>query len=257
MFYQVNDVQLFVADEGKKSPALLFIHFWGGSSETWKPVADILRTKYRCIRFDQRGWGKSDKPKAGYNIQSLADDVLSLAEALQLDDYILVGHSMGGKVAQAVAGQNPKGLKKLILVAPSPAAATIMPTEMKQGMTTAYTSLENINATIEQVFKAADLSAEIKQQVIEDMQHHNTASRLGWPEIALGEDISACLSNIQIPTLVIAGENDIVDTPDRLKREVVQKIPNAEMTVISDVGHLIMLQAPQKVAELINRFIDL
>ncbi|MDE1191746.1 MAG: alpha/beta hydrolase [Arachidicoccus sp.] len=254
MFYQVNDIQLFVADEGEKSPTLLFIHFWGGSSNTWKPVTDILHAKYRCIRYDQRGWGKSDKPKSGYDIQSLADDVVALVEALQLEEYILVGHSMGGKIAQAVAGRNPKGLRKLILIAPSPATPTIVLTEMKQGMIAAYTSLENINGIIEQVFKASDLSLESKQQVIEDMQHHSAESRCAWPELALEEDVSECLPNIKIPTLVIAGENDIVDAPARLKQEVAQKIHNAEMAVIPNVGHLIMLQAPKKVAELINVF---
>ncbi|HEY0298169.1 MAG TPA: alpha/beta hydrolase [Arachidicoccus sp.] len=256
MFCQVNDNRLFVADEGEKSPVLLFIHFWGGSSGTWKPVTDILHTKYRCVRFDQRGWGKSDKPESGYDINSLADDVMALVEALRLDDYILVGHSMGGKIAQTVAGRKPKGLRKLILIAPSPAAPTIMPPEMKQAMIAAYTSLENITGTIEQVFKASDLSIECKQQVIKDMQQHSAEARRGWPELALEEDVSGCLPNIQIPTFVIAGENDIVDAPDRLKQEVVQKIPNAEMAVIPNVGHLIMLQAPQKVAELINVFVN-
>ncbi|ANI89765.1 hypothetical protein A9P82_10980 [Arachidicoccus ginsenosidimutans] len=254
MFYQVNDIQLFVADEGDKNPTLLFIHFWGGSSRTWKPVTDILYTKYRCVRFDQRGWGRSDKPKSGYDIRSLAEDVLALVAILGLEDYILVGHSMGGKIAQVIAGSNPKGLRKLILVAPSPATPTILPKEMKQKMTTAYTSLENITETIEQVFKATDLSSESKQQVTEDMQHHSTASRCSWPESALGEDVSECLPNIQIPTLVIAGENDIVDSPDRLRQEVLQKIPNAEMVIIPNVGHLMMLQTPEKVAELISTF---
>lgn len=254
MYYQVNDVRLFVADEGDKSPALLFIHFWGGSSRTWQQVTHLLRNEYRCIRFDQRGWGDSDKPQTGYHIRSLAADVLALVQALQLDDYILVGHSMGGKIAQAIAAQKPKGLRKLVLVAPSPALPTVLTAEMQHAMTQAYASLEGINATIDHVFKAADLSPANRAQVISDMQKHCTGSRMGWPGIALQEDVSAGLESVEIPTLVIAGENDEVDPPARLEAEVVSKIPAARMVVVQGVGHLAMLQAPEKIAQLIRDF---
>lgn len=256
MIYNVNNIRLFVTDEGQQSPVVIFIHFWGGSSETWKPVTDILNSKYRCIRFDLRGWGKSEKPKSGYDIMTLADDVQALIKDLQLVDYILVGHSMGGKIAQVIAGRKPKGLRKLILVAPSPASSTILPLEMKDKMIAAYTSLENINETIEHIFMASDLSLKSKQQVIRDMQQHTDQSRLGWPELALEEDFSKYLADIKIPTLVIAGANDIVDPPIRLQKEVIEKISESKMTIIPDVGHLIMLQNPQKVAELISSFIE-
>lgn len=91
---------------------------------------------------------------------------------------------MGGKIAQAIAAKMPAGLKKLILVAPSPAVSTILPAEMVMGMENAYTSLDNINQTIDHVFNASDLPPALRQTVVEDMQRHNTASRLGWPAAA-------------------------------------------------------------------------
>ncbi|UPK71028.1 alpha/beta fold hydrolase [Chitinophaga filiformis] len=254
MYYQVNDVRLLVESEGNNHPALIFLHFWGGSSRTWKQVSDLLKKDYRCIRMDLRGWGESDKPQTGYDIQSLADDVSGLISQLQLNNYILVGHSMGGKIAQAIAAKKPAGLKKLILVAPSPAVSTILPAEMVLGMENAYTSLDNINQTIDHVFNAPDLTPTVRQTIVEDMQRHNTASRLGWPAAALTEDVSAGLSSIYIPTLIIAGENDIVDSPSRLQAELVAIIPGSRMVVIPRVGHLIMVQQPEKVAELIHDF---
>lgn len=254
MYYQVNDVRLWVESEGNNHPALIFLHFWGGSSRTWKQVSDLLKKDYRCIRMDLRGWGESDKPQTGYDIQSLANDVLGLVSQLQLDNYILVGHSMGGKIAQAIAAKMPAGLKKLILVAPSPAVSTILPAKMVTGMENAYTSLDNINQTIDYVFNASDLPPAVRQTVVEDMQRHNTASRLGWPAAALTEDVSAGLSSVNIPTLVIAGENDIVDSPARLQADLVTIIPDAGMVIIPRVGHLIMVQQPEKVAELIHDF---
>lgn len=255
MYYQLNDVKLFVRQDGEKNPAIIFLHFWGGSSRTWEPVTHLLKADYHCIRIDLRGWGASDKPQTGYDISSMAEDVLLLIQELQLDNYILAGHSMGGKIAQAIAAQKPEALKKLILVAPSPAVPTLLPDEMVKGMLQAYTNIDNIQFTIDHVFEAADLSPDLRRVVIEDMQQHNTASLTAWPGKAMNEDVSAGLSGIQIPTLVVAGGNDKVDPPARLAEEVVARIANARMVVIPDAGHLSMLQAPDKVAALIKEFV--
>ncbi len=106
MYYTVNKIKLFVKDEGNGQPALVFLHFWGGSSQTWNGVTAILKDKFRCISYDHRGWGRSEKTPTGYSIESLASDTLALIETLNLDNYILVGHSMGGKVAQYIAAKN-------------------------------------------------------------------------------------------------------------------------------------------------------
>lgn len=255
MYYQINNVRLFVRDEGNGNPVLIFLHFWGGSSATWKSVTDILKDKYRCISYDHRGWGESEKPGYGYSIESLAKDTLELIRQMKVKNYILVGHSMGGKIAQYIAAQQPEGLQRLILVAPSPSTPTIMPKEMQEGMRNAYTSIEAINATIDHVFNAGDLDNAVRMELTEGIQKHTEASRLGWTDIALLEDVSAGVNDIKTPTLIIAGEKDIIDSPERLQREVQAMIPNSQMTVIPNTGHLIMLQEPQKLAKLIDDFI--
>lgn len=254
MFYTVNNVKLFVKDEGQGDPVLLFLNFWGGSTETWNGVTEKLKDSFRCITYDHRGWGKSEKPETGYEITSLGKDALALIEALGLEQYVIVGHSMGGKVAQYIAAQKPAGLSRLILVAPSPSFPTIMPAEKYEGMKTAYTSLEGINATIDHVFNASDIKPEIRAQVIHDIQSHSDSSRTAWPSSAILEDVSAGVSEIEVPTLIIAGEKDIVDSPERLSAEVKAVIPGSQMEIIHGAGHLLMLQQPVKVAELIHNF---
>lgn len=255
MLYSVNNIRLFVRDEGKGEPTLLFLHFWGGSSAIWHGVISLLKDQYRCISYDSRGWGNSDKPETGYSIDALAADTFALIETLKLENYIIIGHSMGGKIAQYIAAQKPAGLKKLILIAPSPSLPTILPSEILEGMRNAYTSLKGINATIDHVFKAADISRNLREQLIAGMQKNTNFSRLGWTDIALPQDVSANVDKIKTPTLIIAGENDIVDPPQRLEAEVKSLIPGSKLTIIRSVGHLMMLQKPAKVAELINNFI--
>jgi len=255
MNYQINDVRLHVEDHGQGKPTLLFLNFWGGSTRTWTEVTDILLPKFRCVRYDYRGWGQSEKPETGYGIKELASDALMLIKELQLDDYVIVGHSMGGKIAQYIASLNPVGLQGLLLVAPSPAFATIMPENMYQNMLSAYTSKPGIEHTIDHVFNASGLSAEMRARTIGDMQRHNDAARIGWPQIAMKEDVAAGLQNISVPTVVVVGDKDIVDNPERMKKEVVAHIAGAELTIIPQVGHLSMLQAPREVAAVISSFV--
>src|ERR1700739_27440 len=76
-----NGIQLNVRDEGKGEPSLLFLHYWGGSSRTWDPVINSLKTDFRCVAYDHRGWGKSDKPETGYSVHDLAEDAEALPNA--------------------------------------------------------------------------------------------------------------------------------------------------------------------------------
>jgi pimeloyl-ACP methyl ester carboxylesterase len=98
----------------------VFLHYYGGSARVWRKVIAALPKSYHSIAIDQRGWGESDPPASGYSLADLADDAQGVIEALNLKRYILVGHSMGGKVAQLMASRRPKGLVGLALVALRP-----------------------------------------------------------------------------------------------------------------------------------------
>jgi pimeloyl-ACP methyl ester carboxylesterase len=89
--------QLQVDEAGSGLPALVFVHYWGGSARTWSSVIQGIAGTVRCVAYDQRGWGRSGGPAEGYAISDLATDLATVVSALGLDDYVLVGHSMGGK----------------------------------------------------------------------------------------------------------------------------------------------------------------
>ena len=110
---------IHVAENGAGEPALMFLHYWGGSSRTWRGVIDRLGGKPRCIALDQRGWGDSVAIDGRYDLRTMADDAEGVAGALGLSRYVLVGHSMGGKVAQIIAARRPHKHR-----APPPANAT-------------------------------------------------------------------------------------------------------------------------------------
>ena len=102
---RLAQLEIYAEEEGEGSPALVFIHYWGGSRRTWSEVIAPLSSRFRCIAVDLRGWGKSDRPVDDYSLFAQADDVEGVVEALNVKDFVLVGHSMGGKIAQILAGR--------------------------------------------------------------------------------------------------------------------------------------------------------
>ncbi|WP_408580536.1 alpha/beta fold hydrolase, partial [Burkholderia cenocepacia] len=79
---QSNGVRIRVADKGHGDVAVVFLHYWGGSSRTWSMVTDDLSNEFRTVATDHRGWGNSEAPKAGYSISHLADDAQGVIEGL-------------------------------------------------------------------------------------------------------------------------------------------------------------------------------
>jgi pimeloyl-ACP methyl ester carboxylesterase len=143
MRLKAGELSFNVLETGSGEPTLLFLHYWGGSARTWNAVTAQLSTNFRCIAYDQRGWGQSDAPEQGYSIRDLALDAAHIVEALRLHRYVLVGHSMGGKVAQFLASQRPPGLVGLVLVAPATPTPQNLPEPAKQAQLHAYDDREN------------------------------------------------------------------------------------------------------------------
>lgn len=254
MRYHVNGVELYVEEQGQGEIALVFLHFYGGSARTWGKVIDGLKENYHCIAYDQRGWGSSDKSAASYTIKDLADDAQALIQELALKRYVLIGHSMGGKAAQLLASRNPAGLEALILVAPSPPTPQEMPQELRNAMVHFYDNREGAEIAFSNL-TLLPLEENTREMVLEDMQKSAPLARAAWPETAMLEDISAEVKNINVPTLVLAGESDPVDRLETLKRQLLPRIPYAELHVIPETGHLSPLEVPSQISNGISNFL--
>lgn len=254
MFVRSNGIELHVQQRGAGGPALVFLHYWGGSSRTWRHVIDALEPDFRTIAIDQRGWGQSEAPATNYALADLAADASGVIEALGLRRYILVGHSMGGKVAQLVASCRPSGIAGLVLVAPSPPSPLALTDEVRHGMVKAYATRETILETVAQVLTARQLQLQDLELVVADGLLGAAPAIAAWPLSASQEDITAQAAMIDVPTMVIAGAEDRVDPPDVLRRELLPHIPQAQFHLLPGVGHLSPLEAPRDIANLIRTF---
>lgn len=251
---QIGEVALEVEIAGKGEPALVFLHYWGGTHRTWNSVVAELETSFQLVTYDMRGWGRSGASADGYSLSQLANEAVALIDRLGIRKYVLVGHSMGGKVAQLIASRHPQGLAGLVLVAPATPTAAVLPEEAKQQQLHAYDNRDTVVQTVA-FLSAHTHPPEIVDQIVEDSLSGAPAAKLAWPNEGMVEDISAEAAEIQVPTLVIAGELDKLDSIEQHRQEVVARIPGAKLEVIRGSGHLLPIDEPVYTAEAIRRFV--
>lgn len=235
-------------------PTLVFLHYWGGSARTWDLVVDRLVGR-DMLTVDFRGWSRSIGMSGPYTLRRLADDTLAVIADAGVTDYVLVGHSMGGKVAQLVAATRPVGLRGIVLVGSGPAkpAAEITP-EYREGLSHAYDSDESVAGARDNVLTATELPESIKAQIASDARSGADAARTEWPLRGIAEDVSERTRMISVPALVVAGENDHVEPVDVLVNNLVPYLSGADFVVIPNTGHLIPLEAPADLIDAITAF---
>ena len=128
---RANDgVDLAYRIVGTGSQPVVLVHGWMVSGKIWDDLLPALDTSgLRLCIPDLRGTGNSDSPPGGYTLERYADDILTIAKSEHFCRFILVGHSMGGQIAQLVATKDPGRIKGLVLMASVPAAGMILPQE--------------------------------------------------------------------------------------------------------------------------------
>ncbi|MFI1198709.1 alpha/beta fold hydrolase [Streptomyces sp. NPDC020883] len=248
--------QLDVRTGGRTGPALVFVHYWGGSADTWNGVLGRLPTGQATVRFDQRGWGTSRVLPGPHHLDQLADDLGMVVAACVTGPYVLVGHSMGGKASQLVAARRPTGLAGLVLVAPAPPQPPATVTEeLRQRLSHAYDSPETVQHALDHVLTATPLPAAVRATAVRDSLAAGPEARHEWPLRGIARDITRAVRNIDVPVTVLAAENDVVEPPQVLRDHLLPHIPHATLTTVPGVGHLLPVEAPDAVARALADFL--
>jgi len=235
-----------------KGPVLVLLHYWGGSARTWQQVIDLLPGR-AIVSIDARGWRRSRGLPGPYTLEQLAQDVRDVITDAGLEDYILVGHSAGGKVAQLVAAAPPAGLAGLVLVAsvPSKPPAHITP-EFQEQLLHAYDSAEAVAAGRDTILTATPLSGDIKAQIVADSLDVVPEARDEWARHGIVQDITSQARAIKVPVIVVAGENDRLEPEQVLRDNLLPYLAKADLRVIPRTGHLSPLEAPADLARILQ-----
>lgn len=245
----LNEIYYHVYQEGEKVPVVL-IHGAGGNHLYWP--AEVRRLAgYQVIAMDLPGHGKS-VGRGQQSIPAYADQVLQWLQAMYLPRAVFVGHSMGGAIALQLGLNYPEHVLGLGLVATS-ARLRVSPQIMEEtSHTTTYQTA--INHIIEWSFGPSSpgrLKELAAQRMAETRQTVLYGDFLACQEF----DVIDKLADIQIPALVICGQEDKM-TPLRHVQFLADHLPQARLEIVPDAGHMVMLEQPVQVAALLQDFLS-
>ncbi len=256
MNIKVGDIYLNVLESGKQTDvsALVFLHYFGGSSESWREVVDVLEGNFHCIAPDLRGFGKS-QDAASFEIEDYARDVVNLTGALDLKNYILIGHSMGGKIALEIAAQKPKALRSLILLAPSPPIPEPMAEDQRQRMLTTHGTKNAAEETISNGVCRTLSSAVFERAIEANLESSETAWK-AWLEVGSRRNIAPRMEKIEVPIFAAVGEKDENITAELVRREIISRISHGQLTIFGNAKHLLPVEVPLETAEFIRQTVE-
>ena len=240
-------MKLHYTEQGKGDTTLVFLHYFGGAVSTWQEVISYLRDEFRCIAVDLLGFGKSPSQEALISVNDSANAVIELINELQLQNYILIGHSMGGKIALRAASLQPKGLLSLVLLAPSPPTPEPMTDKEREDMNLAFSDTKKVEKMIKNAIAKPISKAAFDKEVNNNLE----ASSIGWhswPQLGSKEVIVDKMADIYVPVFILYGEKDKRFTKSFLKKEFDHYFKTFGLVEIKNSGHLLPVEASEEVA---------
>ncbi len=234
-------------------PAVLILHGWGSSSDSWLGIQERLaKKKYKVICPDFPGFGKSKTPQKPWNVSNYAEWVADFIKSQELDNFLLLGHSFGGRAAIKFAISHPEKIKALILCAsggikqkPSLKTRIIFQLAHLGNLIFSSKSLARVKRGVRNIFYAF---LRHKDYVKAEGVMRETIKKV------IAEDLSSYLPEIEVKTLIIWGKRDKM-LPVRDAYTFKHNISNSQLEVLSKIGHSPHLEAPGKLSKIILNFL--
>ena len=251
-------------EELGRGPAVVLLHGHGATLGTFAKLAPRLAgLGHRVVAIDQRGFGRSSAVPDGFTFRGLVDDVAVVLEALELEDAIVVGHSMGGTVALGLTIQHPETTAARVggLVLLSSTARGPADDRRHRALVTAmdWPGLERLSRHPRHgiVLTRANFGAAPLRRDVEATRQIGLASpvgsRRGFARRLLGTDLSDELGAVGVPVLALAGSADRVVAPRESER-LVELLPDARLQVLHGAGHMLPMERATEAAHAIDAF---
>ncbi|HWB23105.1 MAG TPA: alpha/beta hydrolase [Gaiellaceae bacterium] len=235
-------------DERGSGPAIVFVHGHPFNRRMWQPQLEGLADEFRVVAPDLPGYGESPVRGATISMRALADSVVELLDALEIATAVVVGLSMGGLVAMELGLGYPERVAGLVLAATT--AAPVGPGEAEQRRAAAAEMEENgmLKTALEmggrlfgpRARKDPALVGAVFEMMITTRPVGAAAALRGRAE---RPDYSSLLPALTVPALVIAGDEDDY-APAPIRNQLVGSLPEPQLLLLEDVGHLPNLEEP-------------
>jgi len=234
--------------EDRRTP-VVFVHSDAGVRDHWRAAMNHIAAQHCAIAFDRRGHGESDVPRnSDYSVDRSADDVLAVADALNLDRFVLVGHSGGGAIAFAFAAQHPERVAGLLLVDPMPDPAALPP-GLLQSKLASMEGDEYEKTVAEYYGSIAGPYQHIQERIANEVLSASKEVVIGTLRAFMDFRPRTYAGKYQGMAWAIIQSQ--FDSPHALHQ--IGGFPHA---VIDGVGHWLQIGAPDEFNRLLDRFLD-
>ena len=257
---ETDDGAVLAVTVAGTGPTVVLAHCWTGSRQVWAPVAHrLVDSGHRVVLYDQRGHGASTSGADGFTVPRLGADLRAVLEAVDVRDAVLAGHSMGGMTIQSLAMHHPDVLRDrcraVVLVATAASG-------LGGGPIDAVAARIVASRTLERAMRTRAGHALVRGAVGRQPRHgHLETTRdlfVACPPDARGGFLSAMQAmdvreghaSIGVPTTVVVGTHDRL-TPPRLARQLSDGIAGARLVTLDDAGHMLPLEEPDALADLL------
>ncbi|HET7584449.1 MAG TPA: alpha/beta hydrolase [Gemmatimonadaceae bacterium] len=267
-FIDVGGARLYYYAAGSRGAGepIVFLHGFPSSSHLWRDLIPLVPAGYRVVVLDLLGFGRSDRPSGhDVSIAGHAARVLGLLDALRIEYVSVVGHDVGGGIAQHLAVHHPTRIARLCLIdtvafdrwptrdvkiakASLPLARHLPPTwiltAVKHALQRGYVETERGHHSVERYLRAF-ASPEGRDALVEHLLALDPADT---------QALVPRLKNIVAPTAILWGEHDPYLSPS-IGRDLQQAIPHATLEIIPDVRHFVPEEAPETVARALREWL--
>ncbi|WBO83901.1 alpha/beta fold hydrolase [Hymenobacter yonginensis] len=232
----------------------VYLHYWAGSGGAFQDVAERLTPEYAVLAPDLGGFGAALAPAGGYTVDAYADEVATFVAAQGLQRYVLVGHSMGGKIALALAARQPAGLRGVALLSPSPPTPEPMTDADRKASLQAWGKRTEAKKTLRHI-TARPLTAAAEEHILADNLRTSKAAWEAWLLHGSRENLAGRMCEVRVPCTILAGDQDAVMSPSVHGLETLPLLPEGTpLEIVSGAGHLLPYEAPEEVAALLRAF---
>jgi non-heme chloroperoxidase len=249
-FLETSDrTRLFYKDWGTGKP-VVFVHSWSLNSDMWQyQMIHLAGQGLRCIAYDQRGHGRSSQPGYGYDYDTLADDLASLLEQLDLREVTLIGHSMGcGETVRYLSRHGSALVARAVLIGTATPFALKTPDNPDGIDKATFDKLRALWAKDlpkwlgdnARPFFVPETSPEMVQWVMGMCLQASLKALIDCNHATTATDFRAELPSITVPTLIIHGDADVSEPIDQRGRKTAQLIPGSQFKRYEGAPHGLM-----------------
>jgi pimeloyl-ACP methyl ester carboxylesterase len=252
-YASVNGTRLYYEVAGS-GPALVFLHAFGCDRRLWDAQVEYFSSRYRVVRYDARGYGKSDVP-AGVPYAH-GEDLRALLDHLEISDAVLCGVSMGGQNAIELALRHPARVRALVLVSFSLQGFPFSKEIVELFAATARAARTSGVEAARELFLASSVVG-----AAADAVRPMLADYSGWhwlndsPVDALKPPMMERLGELTLPTLAMLGATNPADVRAAFDY-FVERVPAAKQIVFPGIGHFVNLEAPDEFNRRVEEFLN-